>query len=98
MKHLLFIYGTLEDPAIQEKIFGKIIPSADDELLGYKRVQVNIGKKEYWKIAKEKYSSVKGKLIEVTADELKDADTYETGAFRRERLLLRSKKKAWVYM
>jgi gamma-glutamylcyclotransferase (GGCT)/AIG2-like uncharacterized protein YtfP len=98
MKHLLFVYGTLEDPNIQEKIFGKVIEGISDELDGYARSQIKIGEKKYWKIVKDKYSSVKGKLIEVTADELKLADSYETEAFHRERIVLKSRKKAWAYL
>ena len=93
----IFTYGTLGEPAVQKKIFGRIIESKKDVLEGYEMSKIKI-ENIYPIIVEKADSSIEGLVISVTSRELKLADIYETKEYQREKLVLKSGKKAWVYI
>ncbi len=94
---ILFVYGTLKYPKIQVKLLGREIDGLKDVLQSYKKTRIKIEGKFYTIIVKNKGSSVDGLLINVSKRELKILDEYEGSTYRRKKVVLKSKKKAWFY-
>ncbi|MFN8372319.1 MAG: gamma-glutamylcyclotransferase family protein [Anaerolineae bacterium] len=97
MTEALFVYGTLQLPEVQQVVFGRLINGTHDVLDGYGRSSITLGRETYPIIMEQAGSSVEGMVLDVTAEELARADHYETDAYRRLRVTLRSGKEAWVY-
>lgn len=105
----LFSYGTLQDPQIQLKTFGRILEGQPDSLSGYKLSSVKIkdklvvaetGMTHYNNIIYTGVDSdlINGTVLQVSEDELKQADEYEAlDNYQRTVLKLASGKIAWVY-
>src|SRR5690242_4066903 len=96
MQHV-FTYGTLQDPAIQLRVFGRVPVMHDDVLDGFKKGTIMFGSKEYFIAIKNPVSQIVGKVLEATTNEMKLMDEYETDAYKRSKVTLRSGKQAWVY-
>jgi gamma-glutamylcyclotransferase (GGCT)/AIG2-like uncharacterized protein YtfP len=97
MKELLFVYGTLKKPDVQKEVFGRVAPGTPDILEGYKKSRIKINNKIYPVVIQSSNSFVKGLVISVTPAELKLIDEYETDAYKRKKVFLKSGKVAWVY-
>lgn len=93
----LFVYGTLKESKIQKKIIGREVKGDDDILEGYVMSKIIIEGEEY-PILIEGEGKMGGKLISVSSDELKKTDEYETSAYARKRVRLKSGKEGWVYV
>lgn len=96
-KENLFVYGTLKDANTQQKIFGRSVSGVSDMLLDYKKSEVMIDNEIYPTIVTSYGDFVKGLLILVTDKELKIIDDYETSAYKRIKVILKSGIAAWVY-
>ena len=94
----IFIYGTLADPEVQQRVWGRTTDGLSDMLKGYKRSQIEIEGEVYPLIISDPNSRVSGSVIEITEHELRKADEYETDAYRREKVTLESGVSAWVYV
>lgn len=93
----LFVYGTLQDPQIQSRVFGRVVQGVPDTLDGYRKGEITISGSVYF-IAIEAISGVvDGLVLEVTSAELVEIDAYEGNDYRRIRVRLRSGREAWVY-
>jgi len=68
-----------------------------DILDGYKKSKISIKGNMYPIIHPYPNSSVKGLVLSVTHKELKPIDKYETNAYKRKRVALKSGKTAWAY-
>jgi hypothetical protein len=104
----LFSYGTLQQPAVQQSTFGRLLASHPDELIGFEQALFRVedpafvaasGKRDH---AIVKYngnadSRVRGTVLELTDDELARADVYEPQGYKRVTATLASGKSAWVY-
>jgi len=97
-KEKLFIYGTLADSKIQQKVLGRMIQGVTNSLVGYKKSKVVIEGEFYPAIILDKTSEVDGLVIEVTTNELRLLDAYETGAYKRTKINLKNGILAWVYI
>jgi gamma-glutamylcyclotransferase (GGCT)/AIG2-like uncharacterized protein YtfP len=108
MKVHLFSYGTLQQEDIQKELFGRVLRGSKDSLKGYRVSTIEI--KEASILSKEepktylialpsnnKNDRIEGVALEITEQELPIADDYETGAYKRVRVVLESGKEAWVY-
>ncbi|HUN08795.1 MAG TPA: gamma-glutamylcyclotransferase [Aggregatilineales bacterium] len=94
----LFVYGTLRDPLVQIRVIGRTATGSIDFLDGYQRGTIKLGEREYPILdaaASDNY--VEGLVLEVSTDELQRLDIYETSAYRRIRVSLRSGGEAWTY-
>lgn len=96
MKEQLFVYGTLKNPKVQRRVFGRVEKGIPDILKGYKRSKVMINNKIY-PIIIPSNGSIRGLIISVTTKELKLIDKYETNAYKKKKIVLKSGKVAWVY-
>jgi len=93
----LFVYGTLKDPVVQKTVFGRIVEGIPDSLDGYRKTEIAMSDGVFPIIIRESGSAVDGLILEVTREELALIDRYETDAYRRVRVTLKSGQEAWVY-
>ena len=96
----LFVYGTLADPSIQERLFGRRIPSEPATLHGREVVVDTDG---FFALGESPDASVDGELLLLTQDELWRADQWEEIPFYvRELHPVRTghdrETQAWVYL
>lgn len=98
MTDLLFVYGVLKDPEKREDIVGNEKNSFPDSLEGYAKSTITIEGKTFPILVPTKDSSVNGEVVKVTPEELKKFDEFETKAYKRIEVTLKSGKKAWVYV
>ncbi len=94
---LLFVYGTLQDPDVQRRVIGREIEGAPDVLDDYFKSEIVMSDGTFPIIVPEAGKSVAGKVLDVTPEELARMDIYETTAYRRIRVGLRSGRETWVY-
>jgi len=97
MPKFLFIYGTLRDPKIQKIVFGRITKGQRDSLEGYRESEIEIQGEVYPALIPSNGDFVGGLVIEITPTELVKIDEYETAAYIRTQVNLKSGRKAWVY-
>ncbi len=109
MSHFLFSYGTLQKPKVQLESFGRLLEGHPDELVGYTLGQLEISDEAVLAASEQLYhpiaipannlnDSIQGMVFELTEAELQSADQYEVEAYQRISVILRSGKKAWVYV
>jgi gamma-glutamylcyclotransferase (GGCT)/AIG2-like uncharacterized protein YtfP len=97
---LLFSYGTLQEPAVQQSTFGRVLHGEPDELPRYESCYVVIGEHTYRNVRfnGREDSRIAGTLLEVTDGELAGSDEYESDAgYERVEAPLASGRRAWVY-
>ncbi len=96
----LFVYGLLKKPEIQKKVIGRIAENSEDSIKGYKLSQINTEGEIFPILIKSNSPRdfVIGEVLEVTQDELKKIDKFETDAYKRIQVFLSSGKDAWVYV
>lgn len=97
MTESLFVYGTLMNPLVQQRVFGRTAPGEADRLVGFRKDLIHLGSGVYPIIRPEAGAVVEGMVIQVTPAELKLIDRYEGPAYRRVRVTLVSRREAWVY-
>lgn len=106
---LLFSYGTLQQEGVQLANFGRRLEGEPDAIAGYRPSTVAIDDPEV--VAEsgaevhpiliatgEAADQIEGMVFRITAAELAAADEYETSAYTRVETLLRSGRRAWVYV
>jgi len=106
---LLFSYGTLQDPAVQQANFGRLLDGTPDRLPGYVQSLIEITDIEV--IAESGLTHhpivrpsgdptdvIDGMVFRITDDELAAADVYEAEDYQRVRVRLTSGLEAWVYI
>lgn len=98
MTHAVFIYGTLREPAVQQEVFGRLLESRSDHLDGYGLTQITVEGRNYPDLVVEEDAAVKGDVVELTDDELRGADEYETSAYERRAFVLASGAVAYAYV
>nr|WP_299342484.1 gamma-glutamylcyclotransferase family protein [Allomuricauda sp.] len=96
---LLFTYGTLQDLQVQTYIFGRVLKGHKDIIIGFKKEEGAIYERyPLVKKTDQREHEVEGIAYEVTETDLEKADIYETNAYKRMKVQLKSGKKAWVYV
>lgn len=100
MSEKLFVYGTLKIPKVQKRVIGRIVEGISDVLEGYKKSAIEIGGKIYpnLNLAADRKGAIKGLVLTLTKEELKKTDEYETSAYKRLKVTLKSGQTAWVYI
>jgi hypothetical protein len=106
---LLFSYGTLQQEDVQLATFGRRLVGTPDSLVGFARTSFEITDPEVIRTSGKTHhpmasftgnpqEQIPGVVFEVSADELQQADRYETDpAYRRWLTRLLSGREAWVY-
>lgn len=93
----LFVYGTLRDSAVQQRVYGRTVPGKPDALYGYRKSQVWSGDDDYPIAIPDPDGVIDGLVLELTPDEMARGDAYEGDEYRRLRVTLRSGVEAWFY-
>ena len=105
----LFVYGTLRYAAVQRTTFGRTLRAATDSLPGYTLSMVTIEDARVVALSKETqhpilhYTGkpadiVNGMVLDITLEELAQADSYEVDLYTRARVTLKSGGEAWAYV
>ena len=97
MQELLFVYGTLKEGGIQERVIGRLVPGEPDILEDYFKSTIKLSGRRYPIISPREGSVVEGEVLVLTPEELRRVDKYEGPAYRRQKVMLRSGMVAWVY-
>ena len=97
---LLFVYGTLMNPAERLRLLGRPIEASPAHLIGYTR-----GRKRYYFVAKQADAVADGAILEgLSARDLEILDGYEEvpTLYTRERIEVvtadSSKIECWIYL
>ena len=104
----LFSYGTLQQESVQLANFGRRLNGRADVLAGWRLSTVQITDPEVLAqsglavhkilVPGKPADEIDGVVFEITPEELKAADGYETDAYKRVKVRLRSGAEAWVYV
>jgi gamma-glutamylcyclotransferase (GGCT)/AIG2-like uncharacterized protein YtfP len=105
----LFSYGTLQKEKVQQELFGRILKSTPDSLIGYKISTVEITDESFLSRGENKFQQtliisndnndcINGTALELTGEELLAADNYEPEGYKRTQVTLKSGKQAWIYI
>jgi hypothetical protein len=108
-KIFLFSYGTLQLESVQLASFGRCPSGSRDTMPGFRKSYVEIRDPDVLAKSGERFhpivsptgnpnDEVDGTVFEITAAELASADQYEVSDYKRIEVVLRSGKKAWVYV
>lgn len=106
---MLFSYGTLRDPAVQQATFGRRLTGQDDRLPRYTVRMLEITDPDVLAVSGQTHHPilvetgdegdlVPGAVFELTDDELVAADGYEVDDYHRVLVSLASGIRAWVYV
>jgi hypothetical protein len=104
---LLFSYGTLREPDVQLRVFGRHVSGTPDELLGFSRRVVELADSNFVAANGATHSIVDqtgrdedrtaGVVLELSDAELKMADVYEPAGYTRIAARFASGRNGWVY-
>ena len=94
----LFSYGTLRDHEVQIELFGRNVASQKDTLKGYGIQPIEIGGELHKLAVADEDGSIKGRVLELTTEELTVCDFYEPAPYERIEVTLASGETAWAYV
>lgn len=98
-----FSYGTLRSKEIQMRVFNRILNGTHDQLLGYKlkdlQIEEEFGIEDYHVAVASENSTdtIKGILFNISSDDLAKIDLFESNAYKRIQVTLKSGTVAWIY-
>lgn len=104
----VFSYGTLQDAAVQQRLFGRTLDGVADALPGYRMdwleardpaavTASGIVRHPIVRASDDPTDRVPGTVLRLSTAELAKADDYEAGDYRRVRVRLASGAEAWLY-
>jgi ribosomal protein S18 acetylase RimI-like enzyme len=107
-EHPLFSYGTLQDEAVQQRLFGRRLSGTPDALLGFRMdwleerdpdavAASGIVRHPVVHATGNAQDRIPGMLLHLSDAELARADEYEADDYRRVRVTLASGAQAWLY-
>ena len=105
----LFSYGTLQKREVQLATYGRELTGNADALLGYRLGEVEIDDPDVVSVSgkavhtiavpsADRSERVQGMVYLLTPDELEASDAYETDAYTRVQVTLKSGCQAFVYV
>ncbi len=105
----LFSFGTLQDPVVQQAVFGRELPGSPDTLRGFRLDTLTITDPEVIRLSglsehpllspsSEPSDEVRGQVLTITEEDLAAADEYEVDDYARTQVTLASGTVAWVYL
>lgn len=100
----LFSYGTLQSKEIQMQVFNKILTGTPDQLTGYKlkdlKIEEEFGMTDYFVAMPSENMSdfIKGIVYTISTKDLAKADLFESNAYKRVQIKLKSGVIAWIYI
>lgn len=100
----LFSYGTLRSKEIQRQIFNKVLTGTPDQLLGHKlkslQIEEEFGMADYVVVvpSKDPADIIHGVVFTISDADLAKVDIFESNAYKRVQVTLKSGIVAWVYI
>jgi len=100
----IFSYGTLQSKEIQMQVFNKLLTGTPDQLPGYQlkdlKIEEEFGMTDYFvAIPSENPSDeIDGIVFTISSEDLAKADLFESNAYKRIEITLKSGITAWVYI
>ncbi|WKL50196.1 gamma-glutamylcyclotransferase family protein [Flavobacterium pectinovorum] len=100
----LFSYGTLRSKEIQRQVFNRILTGSADQLLDHKlkslQIEEEFGMADYVVVVPSTDPSdiIHGVVFDVSSAELAKADIFESNAYKRVHVKLKSGTEAWIYI
>ena len=100
----LFSYGTLQSKEIQMQVFNKLLTGTPDQLTGYKlkdlQIEEEFGIEDYFVATPSDNPSdaVDGIVYNISSADLAKADQFESNAYKRVQITLKSGVVAWIYL
>ncbi len=104
----IFSYGTLQDAAVQQEQFGRLLDGSADSVAGWRIGLIRISDPDVVRqsglthhkalVADADAAAIDGMVYWLTRDELAAADEYESGEYERRRVTLGSGQSAWIYV
>jgi gamma-glutamylcyclotransferase (GGCT)/AIG2-like uncharacterized protein YtfP len=100
----IFSYGTLQSKEIQMQVFNKLLTGTPDQLPGYKlkdlQIEEEFGMTDYFVAAPSENPSdeIDGIVFTISGEDLAKADLFESNAYKRTEITLKSGTTAWVYI
>ncbi|MDD5197435.1 MAG: gamma-glutamylcyclotransferase [Candidatus Gracilibacteria bacterium] len=98
MQELLFVYGTLKNPEIQQEIIGKNPIMELDILENHTIVQYAFSDGIYPIAVEAMDKNIEGFILFVSLLDFIVLDEYEGSGYKRVKILLKSRREAWIYM
>ncbi len=106
---LLFSYGTLQQPEVQQANYGRLLEGTRDALVGYRLAPVAIDDPEVVRISGqavhniacltgESAHRISGVAFEISSDELAATDAYEVNSYDCVDVTLESGRRAYCYV
>jgi len=105
---LLFVYGTLQDESVQQRLFARAPIQRADAIAGHRRraipvpdasVAARIGSPHYVDLEPHAHERVEGRVLELDGRELALLDAYERAdRYVRVAVTLASGVRAWAYV
>jgi gamma-glutamylcyclotransferase (GGCT)/AIG2-like uncharacterized protein YtfP len=94
----LFIYGTLQDPIVQNEVLGRTLQGRYALVDNYVLMRDwNVEGTSYPRLWPHSAGCVIGQIIEITEGELKTLDEYETDAYTREEIFVKNEGPIQTY-
>lgn len=100
----LFSYGTLQSKEIQMQVFNKLLNGTPDQVTGYKlkdlKIEEEFGMTDYFVAMPSENTSdcIQGIVYTISAKDLAKADLFESNAYKRVQIKLKSGITAWIYI
>ncbi|MCI9844754.1 gamma-glutamylcyclotransferase family protein [Flavobacterium pectinovorum] len=100
----IFSYGTLQSKEIQMQVFNKLLTGTPDQLTGYKlkdlQIEEEFGIENYFVATPSENPSdaVDGIVYSISSADLAKADQFESNAYKRVQIILKSGVVAWIYI
>lgn len=100
----IFSYGTLQSKEIQMQVFNKLLTGTPDQLQGYKikdlQIEEEFGIEDYFVATPSENPSdkVNGIVFTISDQDLAKADQFESNAYKRIQITLKSGTTAWIYI
>jgi gamma-glutamylcyclotransferase (GGCT)/AIG2-like uncharacterized protein YtfP len=100
----IFSYGTLQSKEIQMQVFNKLLTGTPDQLPGYKlkdlQIEEEFGIEDYFVATPSENPSdaVDGIVYSISSADLAKADQFESNAYKRVEITLKSGVVAWIYI
>ncbi len=93
----LFVYGTLRYARFQKECWGASFEGARASLPHYERSRIVIGGRKFWVLYSKQGSVARGVVLNIPKESLAISDVYEE-KYRRRKVELLNKQKAWTYV
>jgi gamma-glutamylcyclotransferase (GGCT)/AIG2-like uncharacterized protein YtfP len=97
MAELLFVYGTLKDPTVQQKTVGRKLVGEPDILENHTTQQIIQDGNIYLILVESEGENVSGLVLEISSADFPALDEYEGDEYKRVKVQLRSGKSVWAY-